>query len=172
MPSLYPYLIASLPMLHFGASAHISFEQFLSQCKELIPQEDFAVLEGLSLQCEHKGASVTIRKWLDFDTMLRNELVKLRASRKKTDPARYLRPDGYAGTTLYHVALAAQRNPSPLEGEKILDLARWDFLEELSFGHYFDLDFLIIYAYKILILERWERIISADKGKILEEALA
>lgn len=172
MPSLYPYLISSLPMLHFSALAHISFEKFLLKCKELIPQKDLEVLENLSLQCEYKGPRGAIRKWLDFDTMLRNELVKLRASRKKTDPAKYLRPDGYVGSALYHVALAAQRNPLPLEGERILDLARWDFLEELSFGHYFDLDFLIIYAYKLLILERWDRIRSADKSKILEEALA
>ncbi|MDD4980474.1 MAG: DUF2764 family protein [Candidatus Omnitrophica bacterium] len=172
MPDLYPYLIASLPMLHFGAPAHISFEQFLLKCQELIPQDDFTLLESLPLQCEYKGAQATIRRWVDFEIMLRNELVKLRASRKRIDPAKYLRPDGSAGAILYHVALAAQRNPSPLEGERILALAKWDFLEELSFGHYFDLDFLIIYACKLLILEHWERIKSADKNKILTEALA
>lgn len=171
MADLYPYFIASLPMLHFAAPAHISFEKFLVKCAELIPQDDFAVLKNLPLQCEYKGRQPTIRKWVDFDIMLRNELVKLRASRKKIDPAKYLRPDGYAGPALYHAALAAQRSPSPQEAERMLDMERWNFLEGLAFGHYFDLDFLIIYAYKLLILQRWERVGSTDNSKLLEETI-
>jgi len=172
MASFYTYLISSLPMLHFGLRPPFPFEKFLQRCEELIPQNDLEVLKSLARQDARKGESAIIEKRLDFDTMLRNELVKIRASRKKIDPARYLRPDGYAGPSFYHIALAAQRNPSPLEGERILDQERWNFLEELSFGHYFDLDFLIIYAYKLLILERWEGINLADKSKVLDEALA
>ena len=44
-------------------------------------------------------------------------------------------------------------------------------MDELATGHYFDLDFLISYALKLLILERWERINSADKPRLLEEVL-
>jgi hypothetical protein len=172
MPSFYPYLISSLPTLLFGLRPPISFEGFLLRCKELIPQKGFAVLENLPLEDTRKVTEGTIKKWLDFDTALRNELVKLRALRKKIEPAKYLRSDGYAGPPLYHIAHAAHRNPSPLEGERLLDQERWNFLEELSFGHYFDLDFLIIYAYKLLILQRWERIELADKSKILDETLS
>jgi hypothetical protein len=53
----------------------------------------------------------------------------------------------------------------------MLDEARWRMLEELCVGHYFDLDFLIIYALKLLILERWQRIRTADGGRLLEEVL-
>ncbi len=172
MASFYTYLISSLPMLHFGARPPFSFEKFLLRCEGLIPQEDFRVIKNLAKQDTHKGPKAVIKKWVDFDTTLRNELVKLRASRKKIDPVKYLRPDGYAGPSFYHIALAAQRNPSPLEGERLLDLERWNFLEGVSFGHYFDSDVLIIYAYKLLILERWERINSADNNKILDETLA
>jgi len=35
----------------------------------------------------------------------------------------------------------------------------------LSMGHYFDLNFLIIYALKLGILERWARVDSADPAK-------
>jgi len=58
------------------------------------------------------------------------------------------------------------------EAEKSLDEARWKFLDELSFGHYFDLDILIVYVLKLLLLERWGKINTADKTKILEGALA
>jgi hypothetical protein len=44
-------------------------------------------------------------------------------------------------------------------------------LEELATGHYFDLVFLITYAYKLMILQRWENIRSADGMILLEQAL-
>lgn len=172
MPSFYPYLISSLPMLHFGMKLPLSFERFLLKCEEFIPPQDFRILKVIAGQGAELEQRFVIKKWLEFDALLRNELVKLRAIRKKTDPSKYLRPAGYAEASFYHIALAAQRNPAPLEGEKSLDEARWNFLDELSFGHYFDLDFLIIYGYKLLILERWERINNADKGRLLEEALS
>lgn len=136
----------------------------------MIPAEDLQVLERINLGEPLKNYQ-TINRWLEFETTLKNELVKIRAVRKKIDPAKYLRPDGSAGIALHHVALAAQRNPSPLEAEKILDRQRWDFLDELSFGRYFDLDCLIIYAYKLLILVRWEKIESVNKEKLIEDLI-
>jgi len=159
-------------MLHFSAPPPFAFDKFLSGCEELIGPQEAAIIRCLREPGTAAAARPIIAKWIDFETMLRNELVKIRAGRKKIEPAKYLRPDGYSGPTLYHVALAAHRNPSPLEGEKILDRERWNFLDELCIGHYFDLDFLIIYAYKLLILERWERINAADKLKLLEVALS
>lgn len=50
--------------------------------------------------------------------------------------------------------------------EKILDEARWQVLDDLGFGHYFDMDSLILYAYKLKILERWEKIYTQDKERL------
>lgn len=174
MANLYTYLIASLPMLHFGAKPPFSFERFLQICAALIPEKDYQVLSTLPQPQEYTLKSrqqETIKRWMEFDLALRNELVKIRAAKKHIDPGEYLRPDGYAGSSLAPVALAIQRNPSLIEAEKALDLERWNALEELAFGHYFDLDFLITYAYKLLILERWDRIGSADKTTLLDKAL-
>lgn len=171
MPNLYYYLISSLPTLAFGMKPPFTFDKFLQRCRDTIPQGDVAILERLKLLGYSDTERPVIRRWLSFDAKLRNELVKLRSSRKRQGPDKYLQPDGYAGPSIYHIALAAQRNPSPLDGERILDMERWNFLEELSCGHYFDLDFLIIYAYELLILERWERINSTDKAALLEETL-
>ncbi|MBM3250405.1 MAG: DUF2764 family protein [Candidatus Omnitrophica bacterium] len=171
MPDLYVYFIASLPMLRFSQSPPFSAQELLSRCSQLIPEEDVQVLRSLLTCPEAFADRPVIRAWLDFDTALRNELVRIRAGRKKAAAQKYLRPDGYAGPAIYHIALAAHRNPSPLEGERLLDEARWNYLEELSFGHYFDLDFLIVYMFKLLILERWQRIHSADKETLLKEVL-
>jgi hypothetical protein len=67
--------------------------------------------------------------------------------------------------------MAANINTSVLDAEKILDETRWKVLDELATGHYFDLDLLITYAYKLLILQRWESIRSADGMILLEQAL-
>ena len=113
-----------------------------------------------------------LKRWYDFDILLRNALVKLRAARKHQAVDKYLRPQKeeispYAA----HIALNAHKNPSLLEAEISLDDARWRFLDDLSFGHYFDRDFLIVYGLKLLILERWERIKILNKEVALEELL-
>lgn len=158
----YTYLISSLPMLHFGMKPPFSFEKFIERCQGLIPEAEIKMLKrGFGLE-----------QWQVFDKELRNELVRVRAARKHKDPKEYLRKDGYVSPYIVRIAMSAIRNTSILEAEKILDEERWRLLDELSFGHYFDLDFLLIYAQKLLILERWERIRLADRPDLLQQALS
>lgn len=173
MAYFYTYLISSLPSLHFGLKPPFSFEKFLIYCSEFIPEADIEILKKASILGDYTGQSAhpTLKKWEGFDTMLRNELVKVRASRKHVSPARYLRREEFAEPDIAHLAMSAHRNPSILEAERLLDEARWRALDEFSSGHYFDLDFLIIYALKLLILERWERINTQGKAGILEGIL-
>ncbi|MCX5704880.1 MAG: DUF2764 family protein [Candidatus Omnitrophica bacterium] len=167
MPSFYTYFISSLPMLRFGQPLPFSYAVFLGKCSELIPAEDFKILSSP----EDSTRLPLVKEIKCFKEMLANELVKVRAASKKVNPEKYLRPDRYSGQSIYHIALAAHRNPSPLEAERYLDQERWNYLEEKSFGHYFDLEALIIYAHKLLILERWEKINSAPSHSLLEEAI-
>jgi len=173
MPGFYVYLIASLPMLHFGVKPAISLEKFMQACRELLSEEDNKILAACAQQntYENKINQATLNKWRVFDTILRNELVKIRAGYKKIDPAKYLRQDGITESYIFHLSLSAHRNPSILEGEKMLDEGRWHLLDDLAQGHYFDLDFLLVYCLKLLILEKWEKINDSDKKKSLEEAL-
>jgi hypothetical protein len=172
MANFYPYLISSLPALIFGNNPPFSFERFLDICWEFIPEKDFMLLKALPqadrYQVQEKRRHI-LKEWIAFDTTLRNELAKVRAAHKQVDPQSYLRSDGYSGSSLAQVVLAAQKNPSLLEAERTLDLERWRALDEFLFGHYFDLDCLIVYAYKLLILQRWERIVTADKAGLLEK---
>jgi hypothetical protein len=161
-------------MLHFGAKPPFSFEKFLGDCQEFILRKDFTLLKNLPRtidEYDKRLNNATIEKWLEFDTALRNELVKIRAQMKKIEPEKFLRPGAIFSPGIWHTVMAAQRNPAILEAEEILDQARWEALDDLSFGHYFDIDFLIIYAYKLKILERWERIKLADKERLLQEVL-
>lgn len=169
MPKFYTYLIASLPMFNFGMRPPFSFERFLENCRPFISEEDFLLLSNLPMTIDEYGKSVrhpTIERWLAFDTTLRNELVKIRAHSKKIDEAKYLRGETPIDMAISHTAMASHKSTSILEAEKILDEARWQAFDDLGFGHYFDMDYLILYAYKLKILERWEEIYTQDKERL------
>jgi hypothetical protein len=174
MADFYPYLIPSLPVLHFGMKPPFSFGRFLEVCRQFIPEKDFQLLSCLPQPEQYSAQGKRhhiIQKWIQFDIALRNELVKIRASRKRVEPAAYLRPDGYSGSSLTPAVTAAGINTSVLDAERIMDEMRWKALEELATGHYFDLDLLITYAYKLLILQRWENIRSAEGTLLIEHTL-
>ena len=160
-------------MLHFGTKAPFSFEKFLGLCDQSVSENDIAIIKS----CTGIGASPyddsqsTLKKWHAFDTTLRNALVEIRSARKHKDPVKYLRPDEYQDSHTANLAMNAYKNPSVLASEKILDEARWRALDDLTVGHHFDIDFLILYAHKLLILEKWDKVNAADKSRILEETL-
>jgi hypothetical protein len=171
---MYIYLISSLPMLQFGMKPPFSFEMFLGLCEGKITDKDFFILQEVSLSAEGRyegSALATLEQWRRFDTALRNELVRIRAGRLQREGERYLRRDGYTEPWIARIAMAAHRNPSILQAERLLDEARWRMLDELCLGHYFDIDFLAIYAHKLLILVRWERMRTAESSQLLEEAI-
>jgi len=153
----YTYLISSLPVLRFGVKPPFSFEKFLNIASDSISESDIEILKECTGICEsiYSKTQATSQKQCAFETALRNALVKIRASRKRIDPFKYLRPDGGGDLYITNLAMNAYKNPSILESEKILDEERWHALDELSVGHYFDLDFFIIYANKLMILEKW-----------------
>ena len=157
-------------MLSFLAKPPFGWEDFLAKCRSLIPEDEFEILRRLS-QAEIGAADIwgspSLKQWAGFEIALRNELVRSRAARKKIDPAKFLRLPDFQQAQVSHVALTAYRSSSILEAEKILDQARWNFLEELTFGHYFDFDYLLIYGLKLKILARWEKIQTQDKDNLL-----
>src|SRR3989338_3123305 len=175
MPAYYTYFIATLPTLSFREKPPFSYAEFLNKGREFISEEDLATLKKIPSWGEYAPKdtpSDVLKRWYDFDILLRNALVKLRAARKHQAADKYLRPpqeeiSPYAA----HIALSAHKNSSLLEAEIYLDEARWRFLDDLSFGHYFDRDFLIVYGLKLLILERWERIKTLNTEVVLEELL-
>ena len=180
MPSYYVYFLSSLPVLWLGAKPPFSFDEFIEKAKGLIPEKDLQIISSIPNVMEnpfHSGGGKPIpppewNGWTEFDTALRNEFVKIRATRKKIDAAKYIKENNYWDPSISRVAITAYRNPSVLEGEKFLDKERWNFLDELSLGHYFDIDALVIYAIKLLIVIKQNNIETSDKARFLEAALS
>jgi len=173
MSAYYIYLISSLPALGLSNKLPFGLEEFFKKCQDLIPEPEIKLLRGICGDETYSldGVSVdTLKQWVNFEVALRNELVRARAGRRKVDPLKFIRLPDFPQTQITHAALAAYRCTSILEAEKILDQERWNFLESLNLGHYFDFDALLIYALKLKILERWEAILKADKPALFNQA--
>lgn len=174
MGHFYTYLNASLPALQWGAKPPFSYARFLEMCQGLVPEGDLAVLAALSLDSiaeNDLSGQPTLRRLHGCENALRNELVRLRSSRRKIEPQKYLRGEG-GDSAMHHSALAAFRSASLLEAEKILDKQRWDCADEAAAGHYFDLDQLIVFAYKLLLLLKWDAAGHARAEEAVDKVLA
>lgn len=174
MADFYPYLVASLPVLHVTGKPPFSSERFLEICSPFIPEKDRRVLRSLPLPDDYPkegSGHPSVRRWVEFDTALRNELARVRAAKMHRDPAPHLRAGDMGVSTIRATLPAVTTKTSVLDAEMVLDEMRWKALDEIATGHYFDLGFLVTYALKLRILERWENIRNADGTALLERAL-
>jgi len=171
MRSDYYYLVASLPLLDFSLSAAITYEDFLRRSREQLLDYDMAIIEQTTLapSQDTQAAREILRKWKEFDLTLRNELVKMRAAKKAKDSLDYIRGDYYPNPFIAHFAHLIFNQSSPLEAEKMFNRVRWDKIEELKVGHFFDIDYLVCYCLQLQILERWKKMKQEDGEKILEK---
>jgi hypothetical protein len=79
------------------------------------------------------------------------------------DPDAYIR-EGKEELEAVQAARSAFQNESPLGVEKVLNRARWMYLDYLETGHFFDLEKLIVYKLKLEILEQKAKA-DRDKGR-------
>jgi hypothetical protein len=163
----YPYVMASLPTLQPGMRPPFSFPQFLERIRGLVPEHIFRALEEMTSSGPARGDAF-LSGIAEREIALRNELAHLRAARVHRDAGQYLRPGGRPSISISQAALAAVKAGHLQEGEKLLDQFRWDAAEELSQGHFFDSTALSAYAYKLLLLLRWEAVRSADTDMLLK----
>ena len=154
MGSGYYYLTASLPQLKFKEEAPFRGEQFLEECEKWLSPGDMKEIMFSAVVCSD-GAfnSPVLEKWREFDRVFRQELAEYREERKKGMDRK---PAFLAGKILEQV--------NPLEMEISFEKARWDFLESLSVGHFFDVEKLVIYYLQLGILTRLGKF-NKDKGE-------
>lgn len=156
-------------MLQFGMKPPFSYPDFLKACSSELNQSDMDVLANVSIALwESDSHSDLLREWERFNRGLRNELVRTRAVKRGKDPNKYLRGSDSLDPFIAPLAHWATNQDSPMEAELYLDKIRWEKIEEIKSGHYFDMEYLVAYGLQLQILERWDRINSGDGMKILE----
>ena len=163
--SQYYYLVATLPMLFYQSERSPSREEFLELCRTQVSKADFRVLgeAELLVRGERGIGCAVLDKWRSWESDLRNELVKLRARRKSIEPAGHL-VEAKEHLGLPEIARQALGQASPLAAEEVLNRARWEYLDQLETGHYFDLSRLVLYSLRLQLLERRRRLADREQG--------
>jgi hypothetical protein len=174
MARYYTYLISSLPTLQFGMTPPLAMADFLGMLAGFIPEDELTILHQFAWGETPGDLSKieTIRRYFAFDTALRNHLARLRSNARDVAPEKYVRSrEELIDQRVEQYALEAHKSDTPLESEKILDMARFGDLEEMGTGHIFDYDALLIYAMKLKILLKWQMIAEADKNVIFHKTV-
>lgn len=151
----YYYAVSSLPFLDFDNTPSIKVDEFISICKSNLAEKDFNIISSVSLaELKEMDFNIAlIRRWVSWEGSLRNELVKLRAVSLAVESGPYIY-EIESNSEAPGIAGNAYKLESPLIAEGLLDKARWQFLDELEQGHYFDIEKLIVYSLRLQILER------------------
>lgn len=152
----YYYLAAQLPLLKPDMDSPPTLRWFLEEARKWLSHTDYMNVASASIRHYEKSPSRTKSAihFAAFEQKLRHELARFRKARKEDHEYRL---QGFTQNLV--------KEGNPLEIEKKLILERWIFLDELEFGHYSDVDFLVITALKIQLMER---LMAFDKDKGME----
>ncbi|MBF0198624.1 MAG: DUF2764 family protein [Planctomycetes bacterium] len=172
MSGSFYYFISSLPEIRLGEKPLVSSSEFLSSCEEQLSLDQFQLISELGTlpKSAYDQRSDLLGKWNQYDTSLRNAIVKLRAGKYNTDPQAFLAEEIEVFGNIDNQVLEAQKR-GPLLGEEHLDQLRWQFLDNLLVGHQFDFDVLVAYRLKLLIAEKYSFVIPEEGHKAFNQLL-
>jgi len=168
--SSYYYFAASLPMLQFEGDLPMSTEEFLSDCERLLSPKDFLYIKQIFYPDKIEGivGDKVLKAWMEFENTFRNEIAVFRAEANKENPLDFIHGERYPDPWIHKIIVSAAEKDNLLLVEKMLDQLRWQFLDELVAGHYFDLGYLIVYGIKLKILSRYNLMKSSKGGEVFE----
>lgn len=141
----YYYLGAQLPILFFEREPLISLEDFVAEAGKWLDGTDLRALDAAALDETDPapGRPVVLERVLEFERDLRGDIEAYRRSVKAGQDYKPV-----------HFPASLVKEGNPLEVEKKLLRLRWDLLSELEVGHFFDIEFVLIYRLKLQILRR------------------
>jgi hypothetical protein len=110
-----------------------------------------------------REASGLLAKWVGHEVALRNALAAARAKTLGLDAADYVVAAdlGSSGDDFGPVLNEWAAAANPLEGLRILDRARWHWLDEHEAWFTFGDDELAAYAARLMLVVRWHRLTGA-----------
>ena len=158
----YYYLVSQLPFLVFDSESTMTLEIFREEAEKWLTRRDLQILSRVhwkDVSGPQKGPRLW-RQYQAFEKQFRNELGMWRRLRK--DNQEY-RPQ------IFSLSLVKEGNP--LDVEKKLLQARWQYLEELEKEHDFDLSFLISYYLKLQILNHLNQFNKEEGMEIFENLI-
>ena len=165
----YEYLLSSLPNLLFqnteevrartvnlfqkyagGNSEPLSLTEILDlEAQKYLPKSAFEVFQKLNLNTIHEASfqnskNTLLSAFAKFNFELKSELKKWRISQGEND--------GKAEHGKIEMIIG---EGTPLEKEIQIMKYQWNALEDISAGHFADIEAVFSYKIKLMILQRW-----------------
>lgn len=169
MAGSYYYLGASLPMLNFQGKLPMSVQGFLADCERLMSRDDYETVSGLLNNTGGNTTNPVIAMVEEFERGLSNHIAVYRAQKFNKDAQSFIRGQYNEQPALTELVKQAANAGDPLEGDKLISKARWQFYDELMASQFYNLAFVLLYGLKLKIVERYHNIASPKGREIYEE---
>jgi len=146
----YFYLVSQLPALDFDAAPTITPEAFMEEAEKWLPGGALRLLghvaeNGLTSPMVRQGLPSSLSGLVEYKTQLQEDVALWRQARRSGEDYRPRTFDR-----------SAVEEGTPLEVERNLMRLEWDLLEELEADHHFDLERLVVFLCKLLVVQRLE----------------
>jgi hypothetical protein len=160
--------MAQLPFLIYEQRPPMSSAAFKALAEALMTEEDAVLLEQIHIDPDPEGLGGVpsyaqaapstgcefIDNWREWERSLRLNLAKSRAVKLKRDNISTLEPPFMPTEAVAAAHKALNSDISPLDGELLIDKARWNAIDVLAGNDYFDRNNVFAYLLKLLLLER------------------
>jgi hypothetical protein len=154
--SHYYYTAAALPTIRLGEKVPISEDILFQLAEDTLSPEEYRILIRSRWGSFEPTGSPFADRILSWEKELRLELAKARLAGLKFSSPDAL-PESDGRDVLLEKTRTALSLDSPLAAENYLNNIRWSFVEEMSAAHYFDLEALIAYYFKLQLALRQEK---------------
>ena len=150
----YYYVVAQLPLLYADKEPTITSVSFLEEAEKWLSSGDYAILSQVRYDSTDIGISKPklLKEYVEQELLFRTELA---AWRKAHNDGVDYKPESFPVSLI--------KDGNPLEIEKALLKRRWDKISQVEPDFHFDLEFLILYFFKLQILEKLS-LYNKEKG--------
>jgi len=139
-------------MLKYDEPPGLKVADYLADCRKWLKDDEWEILSSAVLvpQTEEGIFFGVVDEFRLWEISLRNELVMHRAAAMGLEADNFIvKSESFADTA--SLAAHAFKQESPMDAEEVLNQGRWQFLENLKAGHFFDLEYLILYSLQLQI---------------------
>lgn len=145
-------------------------EQLSARDRRLVDWLDFGTdtshLSGHFYRAVTRQKSGFLRSYFDMDRRMRNAQVEFLSARDGLDSSRYTVGETESYKEDYPELQAVFQCADLFEREHRLDMFRWQKITDMTLFHYFDMDVILAFLAKGLIVDRWSRL-DKERGSAL-----
>lgn len=158
--------MAQLPHLVYEQKSPMTSDAFKALARPLMNKIDADLLDKVSLELINDDTSTGCRfidNWIEWERTMRLNAAKHRATHLHRSDTLQNEPPVLPQDAVIAAAKSVNSDCNPLEGEIIIDKARWNAIDEFAGTDFFTRNHAFAYLLKLLLLERREAF-NTEKG--------